>query len=381
MEVKTYLLILWRERAIVLLCITITLVGAYLFTSNQPEIYEASATFVMRPRAELVEDEQESVRVLDTLGRHVSIGSTYVEVAGSKLIRKRAIESLGLSPDQYRGLSIDGSVKAGTNILIITGEGTNPAIVSDFTNQIGQETVEYVSSLYDIFELEPLDAATPPNNPVRPNLILNLILGGVLGLAVGVAIAFISTYLRAPHINARHFDIIEPVTGAYTAAYFRLRLQQEVSRSRRSGEHFAVALIRVTKSAQVREEELLRLAAVFLQTELRDADLLAYAGDCIFAILLVGVDGGIAKEQVHHFCSNLRSAALMKSNDANIWDIKCAAGVSSYDGVDVSADELWAQAAVALDDIGPVPNGKMVALYSQLEGIFKNQRSLRKVVS
>ncbi len=44
-----------------LLCTVTALVATYVFTQRQPVIYQSTATFIMR-RAELVEDQNDSVR-------------------------------------------------------------------------------------------------------------------------------------------------------------------------------------------------------------------------------------------------------------------------------------------------------------------------------
>lgn len=354
------------------LCVIATLIATYVFTINQTEIYEATATYVMRPRASLVADQQDSVRVLDTLGRQVSIGSTYVQVASSRQIRQKAMESLGLSADQRRGLSVSGQVVAGTNILKITVEGPDPTILDNFANQIGVETVKYVSNLYEIFELEPLDGAVPPRDPIRPNLVVNMILGVVLGLSLGTGIGLFNYYWQAPLKKTRHLDIIDQMTGAYTLAYFRLRLRQEVSRARRKGESFSVALIRLPVPNAAPSTEILQQTAAYLQAWGRDEDILAYAGEATFALLLIDVVGETAKEQVERLCLRLRTDVLSRADGLNLWNTKCSAGISSFVDATADADDLWDQSVLALTDV-KLANEERVLLYSP-EGLLASSR-------
>ncbi len=368
MEIKTYLRILMQEWWIVLLCTVTALVATYVFTQRQPVIYQSTATFIMRPRAELVEDQNDSVRVLETLGRHLSIASTYVEVASSRLIKQRAAESLNLSALQRENLTVNGEAVAGTNIIKISAQGVDPEIARDYANQVGVETVVFVSGLYEVFELEPLDAATTPRNPVSPSLPLNLALGLFLGAALGAGLSLLIAYLRMPQTATHRFDIIDPEVGANNLAYFRLRLRAEISRAKRTGRPFSLALLRITQNGDPAERVALQRVALMFQSRLREEDVLAYAGDAIFALILPETTGAIAKEMVEELCIRLQgdeSQAKYEENGA--WGLNTSAGVSCYLDALLDADEFWGQAALALNDADIFAYGK-VTLYSQLNG-------------
>ncbi len=368
MELRAYFNILLRGWWIILLCVIVTLIAAFYFTSNQDVIYQGTASFVMRPRASLVQDQGDSVRILDTLGRGASIGSTYVEVATSRLIRRRAADSLGLSSQQREDLSVSGQAVAGTNLLKISVQGTDPALVRDYTNQIGAETVKYVGSLYDLFELEPLDAAITPRSPIKPSLGLNLALGVVLGYALGIGLTLFAAYLSIPQNKVRHFDIIDAETGAGNASYLRLRLRAEVSRARRTGHPFSLALIRITLANSAAEPVALHGAALLFQSRLREEDVLAYVGDAIFAVILPDTSGQVARELIEGLCIRVQTDGLAPAVGAKSWDVRCSAGVSSFQDGLSDADELWNQAALALDEASTSAYGK-VALYQRSENL------------
>ncbi len=371
MELRTYFNILKQEWWIVLLCTAAALIATYVFTQRQPDIYQSTATFVMRPRAELVENQNDSVRILETLGRHLSIASTYVEVASSRLIKQRAAESLNLSALQRENLSVSGQAVAGTNIIKISAQGVDPEITRDYANQVGVETVEFVSGLYEVFELEPLDPATTPRNPISPNLILNLALGLFLGAALGIGLSLLVAYLRMPHFMSRRFDIIDPEVGVNNLAYFRLRLRAEVSRAKRNGRPFSLALIRITQNGEPAERLVLQKGALLLQSRLREEDVLAYASDAIFALILPETTGAIAKEMVEELCIRLQAAGPAQTNASDSWGLRCSAGVSSFLDALLDADEFWGQAALALNDADIFAYGK-VTLYSQMNDSFES---------
>ncbi len=197
MELKVYLWLLVKKWWIVLPTFLVTLIVTTVLTFTQAPVYQAVATFVVRPNASF-EDVRSTVSGLEVLSWRPEIATTYAEVANSGLIKNRAALSLGLSSEQRESLSVDSQVLAGTNVLRITVFGSDPAVVRDFASAVGDETVAYVQALYEMYELTPLDRATLPTSPVKPNKGLNLALGAVLGLVLAMGLTVLAQYLQAP---------------------------------------------------------------------------------------------------------------------------------------------------------------------------------------
>ncbi len=192
-----YLQILWKRWWIVLAACISTVVAVTLFTFNQAPTYQAEATYVVTPSGDY-EDAKSAAESLDMLSRRAEIATTYAEVANSRSIKEQAADELGLSSAQRGDLSIDSHLVAGTNILEIQVEGSNPQLVQVFTDMIGFKTASYVQDLYEAYSLKPLDMATLPTSPVGPSKMINLALGGILGLGLGAGLAFLAQYLEQP---------------------------------------------------------------------------------------------------------------------------------------------------------------------------------------
>lgn len=88
-------------------------------------------------------------------------------------------------------MSVSSRVRSGTNMIEITVEGTNPQLVQQFANQIGQSTLEYVNVLYEVYDMNILDDAVLPVAPIRPDTKMNLALSVVLGFVFGVGLALL----------------------------------------------------------------------------------------------------------------------------------------------------------------------------------------------
>lgn len=291
MELKRYLGMLLRRWWLILIGFVVVFSATLFLTLRQPNIYEAKATFVMRPRSEFIV-EDDFVRALDVVSRRVEINTTFAEVVGSKLIKNQAIEQLELTSTERKGLSVNGRVIGGTNILEVTVKGQNPDVVQVFANMVGELTVDYVSNLYDVFELEPLDAATRPSKPVSPNLMLNLGLGVVFGLAFGVGLVFAFEYLSTTHSDHDTFNIIDRESGTYNKSYLMHRLWQEMSRSKRNQRPLAMGMIKIDigdtdeEDVDYKQIEALRLVKLLAEKVLRPEDVMARFDDNTVAILL-----------------------------------------------------------------------------------------------
>lgn len=373
MELKLYLRILLKRWWIILGTFVCTLVPTLLLVNSQPWIYESDTTFVIRPHSSFAVNDEDVVKALDTISRRVEINTTFAEVSSSSQVKTNAIEKLGLSAQERKGLSVNGKVIAGTNILKISVQGTDPHIVQDFANAVSEETVAYVSNLYDVFELEPLDEAELPTKPVSPNKALNLALGGSLGLFLGVGLIFLIEYLKEPLHAASEANIIDHETGAYNRPYFLLRLRQELSRAKHNNTSFSLALIKIYQrglmkgmAQPISAASALRLIITSLGPNMREEDILAYLGNDTFAFLLPEMPGEGAKDILTFLRTQI---GLLSPGQADIAGqgntVFCSIGIADYHSQKVVTDEnmMVAQAAQALQEADTAVYGKVHLLH------------------
>ncbi len=212
MELKAYLRILRRKWWIVVPIFLVTLGVTIALTVSQTPLYQAAGTLIVRPGPEFT-DARSQVTALDTLSNRAQIVATYAEIANSRLIRGQAATDLNLSSEQLRNVSVDAHAVAGTNLIEIAVQGDNPDMAKDFANTIGAKTVDYVKSLSEVYDLEPLDEAVAPRSPSLPNRTLNLALGAILGLVLGAGLAFLVEYLQTPADATQQPGIQEQQAG------------------------------------------------------------------------------------------------------------------------------------------------------------------------
>ena len=207
MKSDAYVRVLLKWWWLVLAVTALTLVATAVFLAGQPRVYESSATFVVKPRTAAAE---ELVRAIDTLSRRVEINSTYADISESKLVRQRAVEQLGLSSDDRKGLNVTSRVVAGTNILEITGRASRPETASDFTAAVANATLVYIGDLGDVFTLQALDPPSMSGKPTSPKVRSTMMLGAFLGLALGCGLALAADYVW----REREIQVGTPVEAA-----------------------------------------------------------------------------------------------------------------------------------------------------------------------
>ena len=84
------------------------------------------------------------------------------------------------------------------NIIELSVRGSNPATAAQLANGIGQHTIEYVQSLYQVYDLSLLDPAAAPVQPISPQPLRDGAVALVLGLAVGIMLVLVFELLRLP---------------------------------------------------------------------------------------------------------------------------------------------------------------------------------------
>jgi len=340
-----------------------------VFTFTQAPTYKATATFIVAP-ASSFDDMRSFVSGLDTLSKRAEIASTYAEVASSRMIKKAAANELGLSQVQKQTLTVESQLLAGTNVIEITVEGNDPALVRDFANMVGDKTIAYVQELYEVYDLKPLDRAVAPAFPIKPNKVLNLALGMVSGLVLGAGLAFLSEYLQAPLESIASLNVFDEETGAYNERYFRQRLAEEMSRAKRNKYPLSLVLMDVdqlgvmnaSSSSLQEHSEVLRKVVVFLKQYLRKEDIIARLDGTLFALLLPDTPEKKAKETMEQLQTRLSWTPFEMEKSGLKLNLSSATGVAAYQYNGTRQDEFVSQADYALRQAEAAGYGKVCAL-------------------
>lgn len=367
MELKQYFQIILKRWWIIPLALLCTMIPTYILVSQQPWVYQTEATFVIRPRTGLDINDEDTVKALDTLSRRVEINTTFAEVSSSNLIMQQAIERLGLTAKEKKGIKVSGRVIAGTNILEISVQGPVRELVHDFANAISLETVSYVSSLYDVFELEPVDDADFPTSPIGPNKTLEMALGVLFGFFLGIVLIFFAEYLSEPVHADTQLNIIDPQTGAYNETYLKLRLRQELSRVSHYSYAFSLAQIKVFQRGLVHDvakplpaRQALRLILTSIEAYGRDENILAYTSNDIFALLLPHLSSDAGNEVLSALHTQIGLTPPEQIGNGQGGTIYCAIGFTTQTHHQYSTvNQVLSQTDQALQEAETAVYGKV----------------------
>ena len=353
MELKIYLQILLKKWWVLIPTFLITFTATVALTYTQTPIYEASAEYIIDLNPRIVDNARTTISVLGLLSREEALGGTYVEIASSRDVRNNAKDRLGRSLSGYQ---INSKVLAGTNVLEITVEGPEPALVRDLANTVGEILIERVGSAESLYNLTVLDEAPLPRNPIKPVVSQNLMFGAAFGLILGAGLAFLAEYLTSNRLKeVVAMNIMDVETSALNKRFFLQRVNQEMIRAKRNQYLLSLALIKIDNldilegpnNSLIRSEFLRQLAAR-LNQYLREEDLLAYMGDNVFAVLLLDTSGENAKSIIEYFQTRIAWTDFQ----SEITDIKLSlsstAGVVAYNYNSMSQEELLNQAERAL---------------------------------
>jgi GGDEF domain-containing protein/capsular polysaccharide biosynthesis protein len=341
-----------------------------------PNIFEAKASYVIRPRSDL-SVEGDFVQAMDTLIGRVEINETFAEIAESKLIRKNAIEKLGISGKDSRYYSAAAYVIVGTNLLEIYARGNDPDTVKAFADAVGEETVLYIDNLYDVFELEPLDKARRPSSPVNFAPWQIFIVFVILGLLISIGLIVFVRFFLHRRKEFPQFVISDPKTGAYNQSFFLMRLREEFQRAGKINNSFAVALIRFIihdlsfdKYTFEDWDDDMQTIKERLDPYLSEGDILARYDEYTFSFLLLDLSGEEFRQKVYELQEEVRTINPEYALEGRPYQAVGSIGFVyyQYNEIVTNAKEIQDFAEYALDKAVKFNSTRTVELVINFEG-------------
>jgi len=215
----------WR---ILIISVVIFCIAALLWSIITTPMYRASATFLVYPNANLT-SSRDVVSSLDTLeGKTVS--TTYADILGSYRVYQDTVDRLRLGNDALKNVKVYTQVQKDTNILILQVEGPNPQLNALLANNIGQNGISFIKSIYQVFDISFLDLAREPAKPYHPRPGLYTLIAGGAGLLLGLIFLVTRESLRVPLEQLRERAITDKQSHAYTKKHMNRTLSTELAK-------------------------------------------------------------------------------------------------------------------------------------------------------
>ncbi len=327
MEIRGYINILWRRKAIIILTAAVTLVVVAIGTYLATPVYEALS--VLRVATSTGTQAISSVDYMYT----DRLMNTYVEIATSRPVIIELIQRLGLNQPP----SIKAEIVPNTELIKITVEHTNPQIAATAANTLAEILIAQSNQLYSggekssqeilgeqlaqmqsdievarqdyeklliqtpedtekirtasqslalkqkIYEtllqqyeqarvkeamranmVTIVESAVVPQAPAKPRVALNYVLGLLVGLVGGIGLAFIFENLDTTLYTV---DEIESVTELHTLAKIPKASKKQIDISQDGSSPVAEAFRNLAANIQLIDHQQPRKVLLFMSAE------------------------------------------------------------------------------------------------------------------
>lgn len=203
----------WLWLIIVLFVAAIIISGVISFYVLEPEYQTFTTLMVGKPKDYRTENTLEYNEIL----LNQKLVSTYGELVKSRAVADRVIDNLklDLSYKQFTE-KVNVNLVKDTEIIKLQVTDRDPALAAEIADETAEVFMDTVRDIMKVENVQVIDKAQLPENPIKPRPMLNMAIAGVLGLMMGVFFAFLMEYLdntiKTKADVERHLNL--PVLGA-----------------------------------------------------------------------------------------------------------------------------------------------------------------------
>ena len=175
-------------------------------------VYESKSTLIVNTE----KNEETQMITGDQFSVSQKLAVTYGEIIKSRAVLESVISNLKLD-SEYEDLveKITVSPVKDTQIISISVQDTNPKKARDIANEIPKVFEKEVKRITKANDIQVIDKAILPENPIKPNKMMNVAIAAVLGMMIGLFAVFVLEYLdnkiKTPQDVEKHLDL--PILG------------------------------------------------------------------------------------------------------------------------------------------------------------------------
>lgn len=353
MEIKLYLRMLQKGWWIILLTALIALAASLIVSFLTVPKYSATARFIIIPSPTL-KTSGEVINSLNTLDR-ASVVATYVEVMNSDKILADSITFLNISSDSVEDYTVQAVALPSSSVLELTVTGSDPKLVANLSNAIGQQTIVFANNINFILSINFLDTATQPIFPVSPQPLRDAGLALILGVLAGAAMAIVSEQIRIPLEAFRQRTRLDTVTGVYNVRYFRQNVEEEIAKAV-DGE-LSIGIIELSGMKELMDslppsglQFLLNKVTSILRKELRGNDIIGRWNDISFSVMLPATPSNAAKRTYDRIYQALSQEVALEAYNAVV-NLDPHVGGAVFSNA-ITAQDLFLKAESSLEQAG-----------------------------
>lgn len=212
-DLREYFAIIKKRFWIIAIITVVAMVvsGVISFFMLSP-VYEAKSTLIVNTE----KNEETQMITGDQFSVSQKLAVTYGEIIKSRAVLESVISNLKLD-SEYEDLveKITVSPVKDTQIISISVQDTNPKKARDIANEIPKVFEKEVKRITKANDIQVIDKAILPENPIKPNKMMNVAIAAVLGMMIGLFVVFVLEYLdnkiKTPQDVEKHLDL--PILG------------------------------------------------------------------------------------------------------------------------------------------------------------------------
>lgn len=233
---------------IIVLALLTTLNVVLIIDMFSTPIYEATTRMILLPNTDSFagKDFISSLTSLD----NSSIVTTYADVFDSEFNIQAFTSTLNLPDEEFEKYTQNTVILPDSNVLEVYVTGPGAEIAAQWANGVARTGIDYMKGLYQVYDINILDAAVVPEQPISPQPVRDLTLGGVLGLLVGVILAILRDQLRIPLEAYRQRRLVDSQSSAFNRVHFESLIGEQTETSKTDGNVFSLVMIKLNGLAE-----------------------------------------------------------------------------------------------------------------------------------
>ena len=192
-DLREYFAIIKKRFWIIAIITVVAMVvsGVISFFMLSP-VYESKSTLIVNTE----KNEETQMITGDQFSVSQKLAVTYGEIIKSRKVLESVISNLKLD-SEYEDLveKITVSPVKDTQIISISVQDTNPKKARDIANEIPKVFEKEVKRITKANDIQVIDKAILPQNPIKPNKMMNVLIAAVLGMMIGLFVVFLIEYL------------------------------------------------------------------------------------------------------------------------------------------------------------------------------------------
>jgi capsular polysaccharide biosynthesis protein len=176
---------------IVLAGVLLAAVAYFVSTYSITPMYQSTTKIYVMSK----QDSSTSVTYSD-LQTSSQLTNDYMTLITSRPVTEKVIQELGLDMKHNELVDmITVNNPSNTRVLNITVEYSDPYLAKEIADAVREASSIHISNVMDIKEVNIVEEANLPEDPISPSVKRNTVLGGILGVLIAGAIILVITML------------------------------------------------------------------------------------------------------------------------------------------------------------------------------------------